>query len=107
MVESKYTKVRVNNEIELCQVPGREIKDKIEKAFVRHNISFFIKCTRKHQGRRTDGNLYTISVNQYQRQKAEAVIHEVLENVNESVVFLDKKREKGFQLKSLFLLDPM
>lgn len=101
MIESKYTKVRVDNEVELCEVYEREDKEKIEKAFIRNNISFFIKWKRERTDRKEQGR-YIIFVNKYNRQKAEIIIHELLENVNEGVSFSDGRQGKKFHLKRLF-----
>jgi len=96
MVESKYTRIRVNNEIELCEVYEREVKDRIEKALVRSGVSFFIKWKRE---RNVQGGIgkYIICVNQHQKQCAEAAIHGILEDVNENVTFVEGKKGKGWQ----------
>lgn len=101
MVESKYTHVRVNNEIELCEIIERDIKDKVEKAFVRNGVSFFIKCKRERIGSR-DNSKYIIFVNQHQRQKAEAVIHAVLEDANDNVTFTDGREKKSWGIKKIY-----
>ena len=49
MVESKLTKVKVNNEIELCEVYDNATKERIKKVFFREGISFFIKFRKKFQ----------------------------------------------------------
>ena len=49
MVESKLTKVKVNNEIELCEVYDNATKERIKKVFFREGISFFIKFKKKFQ----------------------------------------------------------
>ena len=100
MVESKYTHVRVNNEIELCEICEREVKDKIEKAFVRNGVSFFIKWKRERSGQR-ENSKYIIFVNQHQRQRAEAVIHAVLEDANDNVIFADGQVKKRWGVNRL------
>ncbi len=100
MIESKYTHVRVNNEIELCEISEREVKEKIEKAFVRNGVSFFIKWKRERSGHR-DNSKYIIFVNQHQRQKAEAVIHAVLEDANDNVIFADSQMGKGWGIRKI------
>lgn len=99
MVESKYTRVRVNNEIELCEIYEREVKDKIEKAFVKKGVSFFVKWKRERNGQ-SEGK-YIICVNQLQKQRAEAAIHEILEDANDNITFVDKRVEMGW-IKKLF-----
>lgn len=101
MVDSKYTHMRVNNEIELCEIYEREIKDKVEKAFVRNGVSFFIKWKRERSGPK-ENSKYLIFVNQHQRQKAEAVIHAVLEDANDNVMFTDGKTKKGWGIKKIY-----
>ena len=98
MVESKYTRVRVNNEIELCDIYEREVKDKIEKAFVKNGVSFFIKWKRERNAQGEAGK-YIICVNQLQKQRAEAAIHGILEDANDNVTFVDKKAEEGWLKK--------
>ena len=64
MVESKYTHVKVNNEIELCEVYDKETKEKIKKAFFGAGLSFFIKFKKAAPGR--EGR-FIICVNSSQR----------------------------------------
>lgn len=47
MVESKLSKVKVNNEIALCEVYDNATKERIKKVFFREGISFFIKFKKK------------------------------------------------------------
>ena len=51
------------------------------------------KRERNSQG---DNGKYIICVNQLQKQRAEADIHEILEDANDNVTFVDKKTEKGW-----------
>lgn len=43
MEQPAYTKVKVNNEIEFCEVKNMEMKDKVEKALLRERVSYFIR----------------------------------------------------------------
>ncbi len=47
MVESKLSRVKVNNEIELCEVYESATKERIKKVFFREGISFYIKFKKK------------------------------------------------------------
>lgn len=47
MVESKLSKVKVNNEIALCEVYENATKERIKKVFFREGISFYIKFKKK------------------------------------------------------------
>ena len=42
-MESKFSKVKVNNEIELCRVTDMKVKTMIERALLEARISYFIK----------------------------------------------------------------
>lgn len=86
MVESKYTHVKVNNEIELCEVYERETKEQIKKAFFGAGVSFFIKCKKTAFGR---DDRYVICVNSSQKNVAKTAILRKIENVREKVNFFD------------------
>ena len=43
VVESKFSKGKVNNEIELCKVNDKAAKTAIERALLGERISYFIK----------------------------------------------------------------
>ena len=43
MEQPAYTKVKVNNEIEFCEVKNMEMKDKVEKVLLKERVSYFIR----------------------------------------------------------------
>ena len=43
MEQPLYTSVKVNNEIELCEIADLECKQLIEKALLGHRISYYIR----------------------------------------------------------------
>ncbi len=115
MVESKLTKVKVNNEIELCEVYDDVTKERIKKVFFREGISFFIKFRKKFQmaglaavslageeisGERTmfpekkEGR-YIICVNLSQEELARRSILRVVPDHGNKVRFLGEKQEDG------------
>lgn len=118
MVESKLTKVKVNNEIELCEVYDNATKERIKKVFFREGISFFIKFRKKFQvagfasvnlageeasGERTmfsetkEGR-YIICVNKSQEELARRSIVRVVPNHGDRVRFLGEDQEaKGIK----------
>ncbi len=114
MVESKLTKVKVNNEIELCEVYDSATKERIKKVFFREDISFFIKFRKKSsredfaavklaEERRQDDEekkriqsetkegRYIICVNKSQRALAHKSIARVMPDYKERLLFLDDK----------------
>lgn len=126
MVESKLTKVKVNNEIELCEVYDSATKERIKKVFFREDISFFIKFRKKSSGedfaavklaederRDEEGKKgaqsgtkeakegrYIICVNKSQRALARKSIARVMPDYKDRLLFLDEKgaRKSGRQL---------
>ncbi len=111
MVESKLTKVKVNNEIELCEVCDSATKERIKKVFFREGISFFIKFHKKFQmmefaavnlaGEEISGERaplfekkegrYIICVNKSQEELARRCIMRVVPDHGEKVRFLDEQ----------------
>ena len=86
MVESKYTHVKVNNEIELCEVYDKETKEKVKKAFFGAGISFFIKFKKAAPGRECR---FVICVNSSQRGAAKTAILRKVPGAGEIVRFFD------------------
>ncbi|MBO5473142.1 MAG: hypothetical protein J6A08_05080 [Lachnospiraceae bacterium] len=117
MVESKLTKVKVNNEIELCEVYDGATKERIKKVFFREGISFFIKFRKKFgmagfaavKLADADGTeaaasyteqkegRYIICVNKNQEKLAKSAIMRVVPDYHDRIRFLDEppKSEGG------------
>lgn len=110
MVESKLTKVKVNNEIELCEVYDSATKERIKKVFFREGISFFIKFKKKFEmagfasvnladaDRTEQKNLFTeqkegryiICVNKSQEKLARSSIMRVVPDYHDRIRFMDE-----------------
>jgi transcriptional regulator of heat shock response len=43
MLENEYSKVKVNNEMDLCSVTDPEAKAMVEKAFLKARVSYFLR----------------------------------------------------------------
>ena len=43
MVETEYSKVKVNNEMDFCSVLDNEFKRELEKAFMKARVSYFLR----------------------------------------------------------------
>lgn len=112
MVESKLSKVKVNNEIALCEVYDNATKERIKKVFFREGISFFIKFKRKlgmsgfaamnrvdstdrqeAVSERKEG-VYIICVNKSQEQLAKSCIKRVVPDYHDRIGFYDEKETK-------------
>ncbi|MBD5477443.1 MAG: hypothetical protein HDR17_15935 [Lachnospiraceae bacterium] len=114
MVESKLSKVKVNNEIALCEVYDNATKERIKKVFFREGISFFIKFKKKFgmaglaamkladsevQDRHETMSeckegIYVICVNQSQEQLAKNCIKRVVPDYRDRMVFYDEPNQK-------------
>lgn len=86
MVDSKLTHVKVNNEIELCEVYDKETKELVKKAFFGAGVSFFIKFKRAVPGK--EGR-YVICVNSSQKNVAKTAILRKVNGAKEHVNFFD------------------
>ncbi len=114
MVESKLSKVKVNNELILCEVYDSATKERIKKVFFREGISFFIKFKKKFglaglgtvnlagtdiEDRREappeckEGK-YIICVNKSQEQLAKTSIKRVVPDHRDRIVFYDEMEKK-------------
>ena len=115
MVESKLSRVKVNNEIALCEVYDNGTKERIKKVFFREGISFFIKFKKKFgmtglaamnladsdvrdrhdpMSERKEG-IYIICVNKSQEQLAKNCIRRVVPNHYDRIAFYDEQEKKG------------
>lgn len=86
MIESKFTHVKVNNEIELCEVYDKETKEMIKKAFFGAGVSFFIKF---QKGFACKEGRYVICVNSSQKSIAKAAIFQKVEEAKDKINFFD------------------
>lgn len=114
MVESKLTKVKVNNETALCEVYDSITKDRIKKVFFREDISFCIKFKKKFgipgfaamnladsdvrdrheaQTEHKEG-IYIVCVNKSQEQLAKNSIKRVVPDHHDRIFFYDEPEKK-------------
>ena len=42
-MDTAYTKVKVHNEVDLCETADMDVKSQIEKALLENRISYYIK----------------------------------------------------------------
>lgn len=114
MVESKLSRVKVNNEIALCEVYDNGTKERIKKVFFREGISFFIKFKKKFgmtglaamnladsdvQDRHEPVSeckegIYIICVNKSQEQLAKNCIRRVVPDHYDRLSFYDEQEKK-------------
>ena len=89
-----YTSLKVNNEIELCEVIDGECKRLIEKALLYNRISYFIRWNKAGLLRRRD--TCVICVNDNSKEEAEDVVRAVCEETGYKVRFLMKRSRNDY-----------
>lgn len=93
-MQPEYTKLKVNNEIELCETSDMEIKRKIERILLQKRISYFMKWHR--QGVLRKREICTICVNDSVRDEAEQLIRAEFKEVDDKIKFFLRKPDERF-----------
>ena len=95
-MESKFSKVKVNNEIELCRVTDMKVKAMIERALLEARISYFIKCEKPglFSGGRKQSCVF--QVNEWQIELAEQAIANLGDEAESKIKYIMKKTDTLF-----------
>lgn len=91
-----YTNIKVHNEIEFCTLTNIDLKNQIEREFLKGRISYYEKWEeaglfKKIFGVRTG---CTICINEMQKEKAEEIIADM--KLNDKINFICKPIERRF-----------
>ena len=90
-----YTSVKVNNEIELCEIFDSECKKVIEQTFLKQHISFFIRWPKANLfNRRKDSCI--ICVNDHAKDEAESIVRTICDEAGYHVRFIIKKTQHNY-----------
>lgn len=85
-MQTIYTQLKVNNEIEVCEITDMEIKQQIERELLKNRISYFIRWQRPSLfGRRKTTCIFC--VNENVKDKVEEIISG-MDNFDEAKVKL-------------------
>lgn len=95
MEQPLYTTVKVNNEIELCEISNPECKHLIEKALLRERISYYIRWLKPSIFRRNKCSCI-ICVNDNSKEAAEAVVRSVCDETGYPVKFLMRRAQNQY-----------
>ncbi len=95
MEQPLYTSVKVNNEIELCEVSNPDCKRFIEKALLAERISYYIKWLKPSLFRRNK-NTCVICVNDNSKEMAENIIRSICDEKGYPIKFLMKKSHNEY-----------
>ena len=95
-MESKFSKVKVNNEIELCRVTDMKVKTMIERALLEARISYFIKWEKPglFSGGRKQSCVF--QVNEWQIELAEQAIANLGDEAESKIKYIMKKTDTLF-----------
>ncbi len=85
-----YTTVKVNNEIELCEVSDLDCKQQIERALLKNRISYYIRWTRPSLFNRKK-SVCIICINDNSKEDAEDIVRSICDESGYNVRFLLKK----------------
>lgn len=97
MQQTLYSMVKVNNEIELCEVADLECKQAIERELLQNRISYFIRWNKGglfHLGRKR--NYCIFCVNDNVAAQAEDVVNTLCEQRGYQVRFLFRKAKNKY-----------
>lgn len=90
MEQPLYTAVKVNNEIELCEISDLECKLLIERALLRERISYYIRWVKPSIFRRSK-SCCIICVNDSSKETAENLVRAVCDEKGYPVKFLMRR----------------
>ncbi|MCI9651284.1 MAG: hypothetical protein HFH98_05350 [Lachnospiraceae bacterium] len=95
MEQPLYTSVKVNNEIELCEIADLECKQLIEKALLGHRISYYIRWPKSSLFHRSK-NTCIICVNENSKDTAEDVVRSICAEKGYAVKFLMRRSQNQY-----------
>lgn len=96
-MENEYSKVKVNNEMDFCLVTDMEVKAKLEKAFMKARVSYFLRWEKPGFFARIFGGGKTkivFCINSAQLETADEVVRELGDIENEISMLRTKSNNK-------------
>lgn len=94
-MQTIYTKVKVHNEVELCETSDMDVKSRIEKTLLENRISYYIKWYK--QGFFWNSkNVCVFCVNENSKDEAEELINGLSGENGDKIRFLMSKSKDCF-----------
>lgn len=90
-----YTTMKVNNEIELCEVSDLDCKKVIERALLQNRISYYIRWPKTSIFSKKRDNCI-ICVNGIMKDEAESVVRGICDETGYSVRFIMKRSQNDY-----------
>ncbi len=90
-----YTPLKINNEIELCEIRNDDCKKLIEKSLLQNRISYFVRWTKTgfFLARR---ERCIICINENAKEEAVAIVRSICEETGFKVKFLLKPSQVSY-----------
>ncbi|MCM1190160.1 MAG: hypothetical protein NC541_12795 [bacterium] len=95
MEQTIFTSLKVNNEIELCEISDPECKQLIEHQLLQERISYYIRWMKPSLFRRKK-NVCIICVNENAVDLAEDIVRSVCDEKGYSVRFLMRRSSNQY-----------
>lgn len=94
-MQTVYTHLKVNNEMEVCEVADMELKQQIEKELLKNRISYFIRW--QHSGLfQKRKNTCIFCVNESNRDKVEEIVRDLQVTDESKVKLVNRKSSRTF-----------
>ena len=93
-MHSIYTNIKVNNEIELCEIEDGEYRKVIEKELLKNRISYFLRWPKKSIFSRK--NTCIICVHDDVKETASEIVKRLCDDLCSTVSFMYKKTKNDF-----------
>jgi len=95
MEQPLYTSMKVNNEIELCEISDLECKKLIERELLKKRISFFIRWVKPSVFSRQK-NICIICVNENMVNDAETIVRAICDEKGCQAKFLMRRSQSQY-----------
>lgn len=95
MEQPLYTTLKVNNEIELCEISNSDCKHLIERKLLKERISYYIRWPKPSIFKRNK-NICIICVHEDSRALAEELVRSICDEYGYPVKFLLRKSSNQY-----------
>ena len=94
-MQQSFSTVKVNNEIELCEVRNTECKKAIERALLQNRISYYVRWPKTSIFSKKK-NSCIICVNDNSKEEAEEVVRMICDETGWPVRFIMKRSHNDY-----------
>lgn len=93
-MQTLFTNVKVNNEIELCEIGDLECKQLIERALLKNRISYYIRWSKASLFSKKQNCI--ICINDSSKEAAEEIVRSICEESGYTVKFLLRHSQNSY-----------